>query len=77
MRSSVGVERRVHEPGRDGDVADPEGLEVQRRRPVDAHVRDVAAGTHELGAGLERRRDAHCLDRHVGTQAVGQRQHLP
>ena len=43
--SSCRRRERVDEPGRDRHVADPELLEVQRRRvAVDADVRDTAAG---------------------------------
>jgi hypothetical protein len=53
----------VHQPSGDGDVLDPQVLEVERRGfAVDADVRDVAAGPHELGTELER-------SRHTGQRA--------
>src|SRR6476661_872795 len=50
---------RVDEPHRDRQVADPERLEMQGRRvPVDADVCNATAWADELGAELERLRDA-------------------
>ena len=42
------------------------------RVAVDADVRDPPAGTDQLGAELERRRDADRLDRDVGAETAGQ-----
>ena len=75
-RSSVGVDVRVDEAGRDRDVADPQVLEVQRGRfAVHADVGDVTAGTGQRGRQLERRRDTDGLDGDVGPEAVGQVAH--
>ncbi|EME65435.1 dehydrogenase [Rhodococcus ruber BKS 20-38] len=62
---------RVDEPGGDGEVLDPDALEVQRgRRSVDADVGDVAARPHQLDGLLERRRDADGLHGDVGAETV-------
>ena len=64
---------RVDQARRDGDVADPELLEVQGRRlAVHADVGDVTAGSGEPDGQLEGRRHADGLDRHVGAQPTGQ-----
>ncbi len=44
----------------------------QGRLAVDTHICDVPAGSHELGAQLERVGHAHGFDRHIGPQAAGQ-----
>ena len=69
--------RRVHQPHADVDVLDPQLLQVQlHRSAMHAHVRDVAAGAHELGAHVERGSESDRLDRDIDAVAVGQREHL-
>jgi hypothetical protein len=69
--------RRVDQPHADVDVLDPQLLQVQLHgSAVHTDVRDVAAGTHELGAHVERGSETDRLDRDVDTVAVGQREHL-
>jgi len=54
------------QPGSDGDVLDPQFLEVQRgRRAVHADVRDHSSWPYHPGAEVERLRHADRLDRHV------------
>jgi hypothetical protein len=63
----------VDQPGGDGDVADPEGFQVQRRwLAVDADVGDPPAGADQFGALLEGLWDADRLDGHVGAEPVGE-----
>ena len=67
---------RVDESGRDSDVFDPEGLEVQSGRlAVYADVGDVAAGASKRNGELERRRCADGFDRNVGAEPVGEAPH--
>ena len=69
----LGRRVRVDEAGRDQHVADPELLEMQRHRmAVDADVRNPAARPDQLGAQLERLRDADRLDGDIRAEPVGQ-----
>ncbi|MPL80469.1 hypothetical protein SDC9_26369 [bioreactor metagenome] len=62
----------VHQPHRDVDVLDPELFDMQLDRlAVHADVGDVAAGRDDLLAGVEGRRHADRLDRHVDALAMG------
>jgi Ammonium Transporter Family len=62
----------VDQAGGDGDVADAELLEVQRRRlAVHADVGDVAAGPDEPGGQLEALGHSDRLDGDVGTEPTG------
>ena len=64
---------RVDQPGRDGHVADPQLLQVQRGGlAVDADVRESAARADQLGGELERRRNADRLERAVGAETISQ-----
>ena len=68
-RRGVGVD----EPGRDGDVADPQLLEVQGHGfAVHTDVRDVTARTSQLSRQLERLGHPHRFDGNVCAQPVGQ-----
>ena len=69
LRDRVGVDQ----PGRHRHVADPELLEVERRRPaMHADVRDAPTGADQLGRELERLRQAHRLERDVGAEPIGE-----
>ena len=64
---------RVDQAGRDGDVLDPQLLEVQRGGlAVHADVGDVATGPGQLDGQLEGGGHADRFDGHVGAQPAGQ-----
>src|SRR4051794_28061886 len=71
------LEQRRRRPGvdktrGDGDVADPELLQVEGGRlAVDADIGDVAARSNDPGAHPEAVRDADRLDRHIRAETVG------
>src|SRR5450759_3656832 len=64
---------RVHQPGRDGDVLDPELLRV-KGRGLSMHddVGEVPAGANHLRVELDGGRDSDGVDGHVGAKAPGQ-----
>jgi hypothetical protein len=64
---------RVDKPGRDGQVLDPDVLQVQsRRRSVPDDVGDVTAGADQPYRLLEGLRDPDGLLCHIGTQTAGE-----
>jgi len=61
----------VDPAGGDGDVADPERLQMQRRgMTMDADVGNMAAWPHKLRAELERLGHTDGFDHDVGTKAM-------
>src|SRR5215212_3284992 len=63
---------RVDQPGGDGDALDPERLQVKScRTTMYPDVRNMPAGTHELGAQLEGLWHPDRLHHHVGPEPVG------
>src|ERR1700686_2122007 len=64
---------RVHQPGGDGDILDPELLQVKGRRlAVHAHVGERPAGSYQLCGQLERGRDSDGLHGDIGAKSAGQ-----
>jgi hypothetical protein len=68
---------RIDQPRGDGDVLDPEVLQVKGRRlAVHAHVGELPARADQLRSQLESGRDSDRFDSHVGTKAARQRKDL-
>src|ERR1700682_2592216 len=63
----------VDQPGSDGDVLDPELLQVKGSRlAVNAHVGEGPSGSDQLCGELEGGRDSHRLDGDGGSEAARQ-----